>query len=244
MKRLALILMLGLPAHGAIALVAHTFVQAGSGSATSVTTSAINCTGANWLVMATALDNSSGSPMVSDSSSNTWNTSLGSQTGGGQTIKFYYAENATVSASQTFTLSVSGSTNFISIAVACFSGVSTTGSHDQENSGSSLSGTNASTGNITPLVANELIISSNAFNTAISVPTFSSSSGNTFTQTDGAVTIGGQAYGIEVIYFVQTTATTENVTYVPPGGSQSVIIESFKPVGAVAASIHHKASSQ
>lgn len=94
-----------------VALVAH--IAANSPSGTTLTTSAVNTTGANFLV----ITGGTGGGTPSDSKGNTWIAV------NGPSATLWYAKNATVGSNHTFTLS--GSAGTLSIACAAFSGLTT-----------------------------------------------------------------------------------------------------------------------
>ncbi len=196
LKKLFLLIVLGLPACAAVALVAHT-------GTTSATTTSITTTGATLIVVnVSSFQNCGGSQdVLSDSKGNTW-TQLaldGSVTG--QSDVLYYSANPTVGTLHTFTL-----TNpcAASITVAAFSGVATP-TFASVSSFSEGNGSTGAPGLMTPAAPNSLLITGAAIN---SPQTFSSID-NSFTITDSA-TAGGHIGGA-LGYLIQSGGPT-NVT--------------------------------
>lgn len=179
---------------GGIAIVNHT-----SGcAATTFTTAAINNTGANSLYC--LVTSSNAAPVVSDSSSNTWITTLtnASNSTSFATTKLFYVTNATVSASQTFTVTAAAAAP--SMECISFSGTAASSSFDQQNQTNNGSGTTINTGSIT-FASNEVAIAGIGFDAA-----------------DGFLNIGsgftlieqqnfGVCYGSGLGYLISTPAT-------------------------------------
>lgn len=104
------------------------FINSGgcsSAAGASCTTSTINMTGANFLIMACSGYNGAVCN-PSDSSSNTW-ISLTKQDSGATncTNQLWYVPNATVGSSQTFTAGTAAGTYFPSLSITGFSGIAT-----------------------------------------------------------------------------------------------------------------------
>lgn len=185
----------------AIALVSS---AGAAGTDSSVTTSAIDTTGATLLVVGIAKD-SGGTISLSDSKGNSW-TALTATTQGSTRCILYYAANPTVGGSHTF--SNTGAFNYSSICVAAFSGVATTTPFDQEN-GAGASSTTLATGSVTPTEDNELVITHLAFSGS-GLPT---SIDGGFTETNDVEFGGGNNYGSTMAYLIQTTAAAANPTW-------------------------------
>jgi hypothetical protein len=194
----------------AIALIAHT-AQASSGGG-SLTTSAIDTSGANFLVMATSGFtgvNPVGVP--TDSKSNTWigltvHTNSVTNTVPSQ---IFYAVNPTVGTGHTF--SFGAASTFPSICVAAFSGVATTSPFDTvagEGAGDNGTAITLSISSITPNQANSLVIAVDAI---VSGDTSSVDGG--FTITDDIPPSGGNCQGSALAYLIQTTAAAAAPTF-------------------------------
>lgn len=188
-----------------IALVAHT-IQ-GSTSSNGFTTTGIDTTGSNFIIVSVNLGNATSTGTLTDSNSNTWNA-LTQYTGSfsDRYIQFFYAKSATVGASHTF--SISGTSNFPSLGIAAFSGVDTSTPFDVENGNANGFNNSVQTGNVTPAGANELIFTSLNHDNS-DTPTINSSQ----TILD---TLAGGGFGHQghlTAYEIQTTGTARNPTW-------------------------------
>jgi hypothetical protein len=170
---------------------------------TSVTTAAVNTTGANFLVMVCGQYGGS-AQTPSDSLSNTWSSRTLYNSSATSLQLFYTGPTATVGASQTFTCS-GGGTAYPALAVAAFSNVAMT-PYDVENGhGTSSAASTVQPGSITPGVANELVISgftSDGTQSSISVD-------SSLTITDSFLG-SGTSVCISLAYIVQSSATAVN----------------------------------
>lgn len=137
----------------AIALVDHAVV-AGL-NATSVTTAAIDTTGASLLVA--MVHGHGGTFSISDSKSNTWTLAQSISVSGARS-NLYYVANPTVGSGHTFTGGSSVGTS--SLYAAAFSGVSTSSPIDINDSNSDFGVTSLNLGSThTPSQNNEVILS-------------------------------------------------------------------------------------
>lgn len=208
----------------AIALVTHTLAQ--SADTNTVTTSSIDTTGADLLVVAVTWSTGGTFTNLTDSKTNTW-TQLTAKTASGVSTSFFYAKNATVGSGHTF--SANGTAFFPSIAVAAFSGSDLTAPVDVENGGTTASGTSLATGSVTPGQDNELVIFAcgDAWTGTIAVDVGSI--------TDQAAIVGGTAFALAMAYQIQTTATARNPSWSwSPAARAEAVIATFK-AAAVAA---------
>src|SRR5262245_40596548 len=144
----------------AYSLVANTI--AASSDALGVTTSAINTTGADLIVVVVGLSNSAGTytAALSDSASNTWSVAVPETDGSGAgpnsgAIKMVYVRAPTTSSTHTFSWIWSGgpSADAPAIAVIAVSG-SAPSPLDQTNSQSG----SFQTGSVTPTTDNQLLV--------------------------------------------------------------------------------------
>lgn len=215
----------------AFVLIANTGAE--SSDHDSVTTPALDTTGADLIVLSVAYyQTEAGNLVVSDSKGNTWTpcTAYNSSTFAAQ--QFYYCRNPIVGSGHTFTQSRTAS--YPSLVVQAWSGVGVT-PFDQQNGAASsdaaLSG--IASGSITPSDDNELLISGISYGeVTASLPTidsgFTISYGNSGT---------GFGFGTSMAYLVETTATAKNTTWTfspIAANSAGVSIISFK-AAAVAA---------
>lgn len=184
----------------AIALVANT---AKSLYYTGVdTTSAIDTTGANLLVVCFSYYTAGADPSVTDSKGNTY-TKLTPREGGVAGALIYYCQGGTVGAGHTFSCDASSANRMIS--VMAFSGVAASplGLQSGATSGGA---TSIAPGSVTPAQDGELIVAMAALR-----------DGGTVSVNDG-FTIANQVpydanIGIAAAYKVQTTAAAANPSF-------------------------------
>ncbi len=137
----------------AFALIAMT--SAGSANSTSVTTSPINTTGANLIVISVSSYSLATAPDFLDSKGNTW-TALTAKTSSTCRSRLFYRDIPTTDAAHTFTAQTG--VTYPSIAVAAFSG-SLASPFDQESGAfNNSSVTSIQPGSITPSQGNCLLI--------------------------------------------------------------------------------------
>jgi hypothetical protein len=212
-----------LPSQAAISLVAHTWLGALGGG----TTSAINCSGANFLEAVKVDFNATGAGGISDSSMNTWHALTNANDGSSRNAAINYVWNATVSGSQTFTFTGSAPAIF----VACYSGVqSSSDPFDQESQGAGLSPKGA--GSITTTTNGQLIIAGLCQNNIDSSVTYTID--GSYTITDQSPLVVGTSAGGAEAYLVQGSlgATDPQWTVLSGGIPSSTLmvatIASFK----------------
>ena len=190
--------------------------------ATRATTTAIDTTGADLLVV--AVSSYSTTPVtVSDSKSNTWSPRTEKASGNNHT-RLFFCQGGTVGSAHTF----STNADFYDIAVAAFSGSGAI-PFDVENGAAAVASALA-TGSITPAVNGELIVSALGETADGGISrTYSVDSGLTITDQNGAA--GGNHNGLGLAYFAQTTAAAINPTWSITGGANNIaaVIASFKP---------------
>ncbi len=195
------------------ALVAHTGKDSTDGS--SVTTSGINTTGANLIVVARhAFSFNPAISAVTDNKSNTY-TKLTNwvDVGSGYSVQLSYCLNPTVGSGHTFSVNQGGT--FPTLTVQAFSGAKLTSVTDQENG----SGTNTP-GSITPSEDNEILVAACCYHDG-STQTVDAA----FTRTDAFGNVTGVGGGMG--YEIQTTATARNPAWSASNGPASVVA-SFK----------------
>jgi hypothetical protein len=192
----------------AFTLIVNTALR--STNTTSVTTSAIDTTGANLLVL--ALSNYQPGPVatISDSKTNTWTPLTTYEQAGQNRIKLYYVAGPTVGSGHTFT-ATNATAQYPSVAVAAFAGAHAspfraesgqagdTGDASQRHPGSVASGG-----------ATDLFVSGcSELGAGI---TLSVDSG--FTVTD-FLPGDSNSIGIALAYKIQTSASAENPGWTP-----------------------------
>jgi hypothetical protein len=207
---------------GGSTLVAH----ATAGGQTAPTTSALNTTGANFLVATVSEYSGDVTGMVTDSKSNTW-VAGPTNVGGDCYHAMFYVCSPTVGASHTFKYD-NGANVFGTIQVSAWSGA--TGSTiDQQNS-FSQSGTTSTLqpGSITPSANNTVVVSGVCFADDGGIQTYTVNS--PFTVSDFVPMVPTLSEGGARAYRIQTTATAANPTWTDSAayGNSIASIGSFK----------------
>lgn len=182
----------------AIARVAHTAAQ---GSTSTVTTAAINTTGASLIVsiVADILN-----VVTTDSAGNTWTRVTSGAAGANVFSNMYYVRSPTTSASHTFTQP--GSSNaFPGLAILAYSG--TAGLIDGLSFATTTGATSLATGSVAPTVDNDVLVFGLGFNAT-----------NTIAVSVGAIVdqlnfVGGTSFGVVSAEEIQTTKTTRNQSF-------------------------------
>lgn len=196
-------------------------------SATSITTPAIDTTGADLIVIAVSDYIAAPISAISDSKSNTW-TKLASSSTSVTRNTLYYCQNPTVGSGHTFTASGGGNAVYPGIAVQAWAG-STSAPFDQQNGATVDPGTTLNTGSITPGFANELVIASVGGNSGTEVWSI----GSSFTISDQTPAVGGSGIGIGMAYLVQGSATAVNPQWTSSTSTDMAArIASFKAAAA------------
>jgi hypothetical protein len=189
----------------AIAIVQSVSAGSSDGGA-SVTTGAVDTTGATGIILALA-DFTSPAADVSDSNGNTY-VGLTRQDATAPAIRLFYVANPTVGSGHTFSASNSGS--FPSIAVLALSGTHTSTFYDgSENGATNSTIESIQPGSVTPSVDNCLVV------TALGVYSNAASHSINGSYTiEETVSFGpGEHIGVVLAYWLQTTATATNPTW-------------------------------
>jgi len=193
---------------GAIAYVATANCGATSGSLDTCTTGSANMTGVNLLVACVGWGGT-GTPAISDTSSNSYTGRTSQADTFGVSVKCYDAQGATVTSSMTFTVTTTGS-QAPSLIVMGFSGALTSSGFDQTNGSSPGSGvTSVQPGSITPSVNGEVLIDAQTLTDGAQA-SISIDSG--FSTPETVSFSGGNHYGVSMAYFIQSTAAAINPT--------------------------------
>jgi hypothetical protein len=178
-------------------------------SASSLTTSAINTTGANLIVVGIT-NQLQGGLSLSDSKGNTWTLiQTSNDPSMDQYAKLYYCYGPSVGAGHTFT--VTGS--YSPIAVLAFSGAASSPLDQQTGSGNDSAG-GFQPGSVTPTQNNELIVSFVGIQ-----PSSSPSVDSGFTLNSSGILVAAVSYGWGMAYLIQTTAGATNPTWTLPGST-------------------------
>ena len=198
----------------AFALVTNVLAHGGA----APTSAAVDTTGANLIVG--IVSGYAVTPNLSDIKGNTY-TSIASVTSGSVISRLVACYSPTVGSGHTFS-AVAGS-NYITLAVAAFSGAAAS-PLDVSNSAIAASASTIQPGSITPTAANELVICGAGTDGGSA---FSSINGG-FTITDSQPNAGAEE-GAALAYLIQTSATAANPTWTMAGASNLLaIIASFK----------------
>jgi len=218
-------MMLGGSGGGALPWVLKANTVSQTGAATSVTTSAIDTTGADLLIATIFSFTNDVSGAITDSKGNTWPGSPTAQGGAaGAYTKLRFVQGGTVGSGHTFTYTGSIST-YGGILVAAFSG-SLASPVDQQTSAFAAANT-VQPGSITPTLNTELVVTSFCGNEMAVSGTATVNSG--FALTD-SVSGGGGTEGA-MAWLQQTTAAAVNPTWTAGDSSSnpsSALIISFK----------------
>lgn len=205
------------------ALITH--VGASSTDTNTVTTGAINTTGADFIAVVLAYYTVNPISGISDSKSNSFSPLTVQSTTASAAGRIFYIHNPAVGSGHTF--SAGTTADYPSIEAAAFSG-SLASPFDVENGANTNLATSLATGSITPGSANELVIAGISFdgNFSGSNPTI----GGGFTITDATGAGSLNAFGGGLAYLIQTTATAANPTWTGAGagGTAAAVIASFK----------------
>jgi len=202
--------------------------SAGSSDTINVTTSAIDTSGADLIVLSVASYIVVSNPLPSDSKGNTWHPARSAFSASLSRVSLYYAYNPTVGTGHTFTCGIPATQNFPSISVVAVSGALLTDPLDQTNGGTASSSTTVSTGNITPTQDNELIVTSVAGQADITTGTPPSG----FTIQTSVTFAGGVHWSSGIATQIQTTATTIGATWTLGTGTHCAVIASFTAASA------------
>ena len=208
--------------------MAYTLIAHGNvAGANSGTTSALDTTGADFLVIHLQQSKTASEATISDSKGNTWNQlTLQSCASGDVMSRLYYAKNVTVGSGHTF--SFSGTSVFGSIEVQAWSGSHLTAPFDVENGAVDGSPASRSTGSVTPSQDNSLLVAGLASGGG-------DNSGTTidlgFTVSDVSVYSAGVNFGGAIAYLVETISAAKNPTWTFNFDFGAANIAVFKPAG-------------
>lgn len=190
-----------------------------TGNANSATTSAINTTGANLIVLGVGSFSFTGEPTLSDSKGNTW-TGLTARTSGNARLRIFYCISPTVGSGHTF--STSGTSSLSGIVVQAWSGGATPAFDAQSGAAG------VQPGSISPAEDNELLVVFGASDDPLQTR-FPTGINSDFQVADiGSGILGSLASA----YQIQTTATARNPSWTPAGSVDVSAMAAFKGGGA------------
>ncbi len=196
-----------------VTLVAHSIKGATSSPASAtITTTGIDSSGANFIACVT---NNSDTTVIrqlapTDSKSNTWTPITGQNYGPNINEQPYYAKNAVVGTSHTFSVVGLSTTAQLSIACAAFSNINPSSPLDvQAGTNTWSGGTTRQFGSVTPSNTNSLVLS---FAQTQSGQSDISSVGSGFTISDN---IGSTSFinSTAIAYLIETSIAAQNPTW-------------------------------
>ncbi len=196
-------------AGGGPALVAHTGAATPGSPWQFITTSAIDTTGATFLVLSLAFYAPTVTVTISDSKSNTWTALTRRGAGTDVDILTYVCYSPTVGSGHTFSLDSSPNGSFATMEVMAFSGITASAVNTSTGASTSSSST-GQPGSITPSVANTLVITAVAFDDNAS-GAVSINGGYTISDTVPYGTANN--FGGSAAYIVLTSASAQNPTW-------------------------------
>lgn len=200
-------------------------VKVGSADLNTVTTGAIDTSGADILIAYIAEIESATDATLTDSKTNTW-AQLTERKDAGVSLlgRMFYAKNATVGSGHTFT--VTSSNGAPAICVAAFSGSHLTAPLDQQNGVVDVdAGLSNITGSITPSEDNCLVITGLGFTGNSATITIDGS----YAITDQIDYAGATNKGAALAYAIQTSLAASNRTWTYSTNEYAVTtIASFK----------------
>lgn len=204
-----------------IALLTHT--SKFSSNASTVTSNAIDTTGANFIIVTIAYYQVV--PTFLDSAGNTWTLVRTDVQATNDHLRTYICYSPITSATHTFSANGSGGNTYPAIAISSWSGVLSSGLDKQSGAGAN-SASSIQPGSITPTVNKELLICVFASDNAA---TSSQTINSPFTKIEG---FGSQPFslGVGMAWYIQPTAGAINPTWSFSGNSLLISsIFSFKP---------------
>lgn len=199
-----------------------------SADTNSVTSGAIDTTGAHLLVVLSSSFESATEPTLTDSKSNTWVALTPQPMTASARARLYYCANPTVGSGHTFTLTGTGT--YCSILVAAWVEAAGATFDPTKESGTTFTGTpdTVQPGSITPSVNDCLVLTGGAYAGPAGAIVDSG-----FTIIDDEPASGGVCFGACLAYKVQTTAAAVNPTWTCTAtwASGGIVMAAFKPAG-------------
>lgn len=191
-----------------------------AGTANGATTSAIDTTGANLIVVAVSWFNNAATT-VSDNQGNTWTALTVRSVASNVTSRLYYCASPTTNASHTF--SVSGTSIFPTIAVVAVSGAAASPFDLENGATSSVDATSVQPGSITPSEDGCLVVTGVSTNgTSHSIDSGYTTQAQNY---QASVRMGGG-----LAFLIQSTAAATNPTWSwTTASDRAATIASFKP---------------
>lgn len=202
-------------------LIAH---RADSSLNSILTTTAIDTSGANLILIGISQFNGVAAATISDSKSNTWTGLTAKSTTSLTYARIYYCVNPTVGSGHTFSAD-NGDVIAGTLMIQAWSGANAT-PFDVENGSTNTSSNSAATGSVTPSQNDSLIASVLSAGDSTSGYSIDSS----LTISDSVNHTPGVTEGAAFAYYNQPTAGAINPTWSWTGAQQnSEVIAAFKP---------------
>lgn len=208
-------------------IIANTQAASFGGSPTSITTPAIDTSGANLIIVHVSAESVIAAPVLSDNKGNVW-TGLTEKTSGAAftgTSRLYYCYAPIVGAGHTFSLAAGASASYQVMEVLAVNGAA--GSpFDQENGATGTTTSTIQPGSVTPGQDNELVVTGVTHDAMGAAPSINSG----FTISDAVLYDFGDHYAGAMAYLIQTSAGAVNPTWTLPGsaGAAAATIATFK----------------
>jgi len=195
-------------------LVAH--ISAESADTVTIVTSAINTSGATFLVVSLATFGTTATGTFSDSKSNTWVPLTRRGSSITVDVQMWACYSPTVGTGHTFSYDTTPNGSYASMEVLAFSGI-TTSAINASNGATTLATMLAQSGSITPSVGNTLVIAGLGIN-ANTGGSISINGGYTITDTVAY----GSNFGSSAAYLVLTSASAQNPTWTSANSATSL----------------------
>lgn len=203
--------------------------KAGSFAGSGGTTSSVDTSGADFLVVVVNYHSSfTGATPLSDSKGNSW-TLMRTEVASPDTVRVYWCTpGSNVGTGHTF----STTTGFSNIFAYAFSGSRTASSPADQQNGGNANAASVASGSITPSANDCLVIAAyGGFNPG-AAPTITTGGSGFTTPTGFSIATGTSEAGASA-YKIQTTASAENTTWTSTSSVWSAaIIVSFLPPAA------------
>lgn len=216
---LLLLFLVASRADAAIAIVNH--IIQGATATNNVTTSAVNTTGANLIVISVASYKPGGTVTISDSKSNTYTALTQRNAPNDARVQLYYCASPTVGSGHTFTGTSTGAYPVLGVITASGAAASP---FDQESGSGADTGTTSQPGSLTPSQNNCLLVT--GIELHVNATPFSVDSGFSADMLNFS---SGNYVAAGVATKIQTTAGAENPTWTwTTSGANATAMAVFK----------------
>jgi len=210
----------------AYTLISHTIAGSSDGGAT-VSTPAIDTTGANLILIGYIYYSADPPPTLGDNKGNASAIQiLNLYVTGPNVVHLAYIWNPAVGAGHVFTATSGASPAYSTLAVAAFSGAALTSPFDVQNGNTAATtATSVQTNPVTPSAGAELIVTDVGTNASVGGIAIDSG----FTLLDALGNVSGQHLGLALAFKIKTDVSTENPTWsATAAGTFATAIATFK----------------